>query len=313
MQDNNQKQKSVPFTTTMQAGFASSLLTFGIRWIPECVVNRRIVDSKVVNSGKSFFNMGIAWDLAYRIPANTVVFPAQRYCQDLLLNKLDERDRTSTNKIAIQALTGWAVGVAEPIVFYPLDSMRTLAQTKPAIFNGKSVHYFVTHQSQLYRGLGLVLVRNSATNLAGWSMKAVTETSLEKINMPFQLQTMLASFVFSFTRILMGYPFATIGVLVQADTEKRRGALTMINHRLKEKGFQSFYQGFLLKGGAQILTSFLQMWLFNWWIHPDRKPFNPAAFFSVPDFFRIIPNPQDRMTSPVNASRISVGFKRPPN
>lgn len=280
MRENNQTSKSVPFTTTMQAGFASSLLTFGIRWIPECKVNRKIVDSNVVNTGKSFFNVGIMWDLAYRIPANTVVFPAQRYCQDFLLDNLDERYRTSTNKIAIQALTGWAVGVAEPVVFYPLDSMRTLAQTKPAVFNGRSVHYFLNHQPQLYRGLGLVLVRNSATNLAGWSMKAATETSLEKTDMPYQLKTMLASFAFSLTRIMMGYPFATIGVLVQADTEKRRGALTMINRRLKEKGFRSFYEGFLLKGGAQILTSFLQMWLFNWWIHPERKPFNSASFFS---------------------------------
>ncbi len=289
MRENNQKQKSVSFTTSMQAGFASSLLTFGIRWIPECVVNRKIVDSSVVNTGKSFFNIGIAWDLAYRIPSNTVAFPAQRYFQECALNNLDESDRTSTNKIAIQALTGWAAGVAEPVVFYPLDSMRTLAQTKPAVFNGRSVHYFMTHQSQLYRGLGLVLVRNSATNIVGWSMKAAAETSLEKTTMPFQLQTMLASFIFSCTRILMGYPFATIGLLVQTDTEQRRGALTMINHRLREKGFQSFYQGFVLKGGAQVLTTFLQMWLFNWWIHPERKPFNPASFLSATQQIQFFP------------------------
>lgn len=290
MPDSNQKQKIVPFTTSMQAGFASSVLTFAIRWIPECVVNRKIVDSKVVNTRKSFFNMGITWDLAYRVPANTVIFPAQRYFQEYLLNNLDERDRTWTNKIAIQALTGWAVGVAEPVVFYPLDSMRTLAQTKPDVFNGKSVHYFLTHQSHLYRGLGLVMMRNSVTNLAGWSAKAVTETSLEKTDLSVDLQIMLPALVFSCTRIAMGYPFATIGMLIQVDTEKCVAASmkekcqyvwAVMNNRLKEKGFQSFYQGFFLKGGAQILTTFLQMWLFNWWIHPERKPINPASFFSA--------------------------------
>lgn len=289
MRDRNQQQKSASFATTMQAGFASSVLTFAIRWVPDCVVNRKIVDSNMVNTGKSFFNIGIAWDLAYRIPANTVVFPAQRYFQEFLLNNLDECDRTRTNKIAIQTATGWAAGVAEPIVFYSLDSMRTLVQTKPAVFNGRSVHYFLTHQSQLYRGLGLVLVRNSVTNIVGWGAKAATEISLEKTNMPLELRTMPASFVFGFTRVAMGYPFATIGVLVQADTEKRRGALTMLNHRLKEKGFLSLYQGFFMKGGAQILTTFLQMWLFNWWTHPERKPFSASSFFSATQQMQFFP------------------------
>lgn len=293
MRDNN--QKSVSYATTMQAGFASSVLTFGIRWIPDCIVNRKIVNSAVNNTGKSFVNIGIAWDLAYRIPANTVVFPMQYHFKEYCLSQLDESHHTRANKIAIYAATGTASSLLEGVVFYPFDSMRTLAQTKPATFQGRSVHYFLNHQSQLYRGLNLVLVRNSVTNIVGWSAKAATEISLEKTNMPFELQTMLASFVFSFSRIAMGYPFATIGVLVQADTEKRRGALTMINHRLKEEGFHSFYQGFLLKGGSQILTTFLQMWLFSWYIHPERKAFNPASFFSMPFKMATVDEPKCEM------------------
>ncbi len=291
MRENNQKQKSVPLTTTMQAGLASSLLTFGIRWVPDCVVNRQIVGSGVTNTGKSFFNIGIAWDLAYRVPGNTVIFPAQYHFKEYLLNNLDECDRTRANKIAIQVATGWSVALTEAILFYPLDSMRTLAQTKPAVFQGRSVHYFLTHQSQLYRGLGLVMLRNSLTNIAGWGAKATAETSFEKTTLPFELQTMLAALIFSFTRIVIGYPFATVSTLIQVDTEKRVAAsmkekcqyvLAVTNNRLKEQGFRSFYQGFALKGGSQILTMFLQMWLFNWWIHPERKPFNPASFFSAP-------------------------------
>lgn len=290
MRENNEKSKSVSFTTTMQAGFASSLLTFGIRWVPDCVVNRKIVGSSVTNTGKSFFNIGIAWDLAYRVPGGSVIFPAQYHFKEYLLDNLDEHNRTRENKIAIQVATGWSVALIEATVTYPLDSMRTLAQTKPAVFQGRSIHYFLTHQSQLYRGLGLVMVRNSITNIAGWSAKAIAETSLEKTTMPFELQTMLAALIFSLTRIVIGYPFATIGTLIQVDTEKRVAAtmkekcqyvLSMTNNRLKEKGFKSFYEGFVLKGGSQILTMFLQMWLFNWWIHPERKPFNPASFFSM--------------------------------
>lgn len=280
MRDDN--KKPVSFIKTMQAGFASSVLTCGVRWVPDCIVNRKIVDSAVNGTGKSFLNIGIAWDLAYRIPANTFVFPAQYHFKEYALNQLDEKDRTQTKKIAINAGTGVMASLLEGIVFYPLDGMRTLAQTKPDVFAGRSMHYFLTHQSQLYRGLNIVLVRNTVTNIVGWSFKATADMSLEKTSMPCELQTMLASFVFSFSRIVMGYPFATIGVLIQADTDMRRGALTMINHRLKERGFQSFYQGFLLKGGSQILTTFLQMWLFSWYIHPERKAVNPATFFSSP-------------------------------
>lgn len=293
MRDNRSvsTHQSVSYFTTIQAGLASSVLTFAIRWVPDCVVNRKIVDSQVVNTKKSFINIGIAWDFAYRIPANTVSFPAQYHLKEYCLNHLDEHQRTRTNKIAIQALTGWAAALMEAGAFYPLDSMRTLAQTKPDVFQGKSFQYFTTHLPQLYRGLGLVLIRNSVTNIAGWGAKAFTETSLEKTVMPYQLQMMFAAFVFSFTRIVMGYPFTTINTLMQVDTQSRvaismtekcRYALAMINNRYKEQGLRSFYQGFYLKGGAQILTTFLQMWLFSWWIHPERKPLNLRSFFSAP-------------------------------
>lgn len=279
-------KKPVSYGTTMQAGVLGSVLTFFIRWVPDCVVNRKIVGA---HSGTSFLNIGIAWDLAYRLPAAAVVFPAQYHLKGYVWNQLDETHQTNVNKIVIEAATGWAASMVEGVTFYSFDSMRTLAQTKPDVFGHSSVRYFLNNQPQLYRGLGVLLVRNSVTNIAAWSAKAVAEISLENTALPVELQTLLPSLVFGFTRVAIGYPFTTVGALIQTDTEKRTAnsmrektnyVWMIINKRLKEKGAQSFYQGFWLKGGAQILTTFMQMWMFRWWIHPERKPFNSASFFA---------------------------------
>ena len=283
------KQHSASPATTMQAGFVTSLLTFAIRWVPDCVANRSIVNgSSSHNTWRSFANIGIAWDLAYRIPANTFGFPAQYHLKEAWYKKLDASYQTRANKIAIHALTGWGAAMLEALLFYPLDSMRTLAQTKPTVFNGRSFHYFLTHQTQLRRGIGITLVRNTATNLTAWAAKATTEISLEKSELSLAYQTLLASTIFAFTRIFIGYPLTTIGILLQTDNSAKTGnslkekyhhALAITENRIKEKGLLSLYQGFVLKGGAQIATVALQMWLFSWWIHPDRKPLPSPSFF----------------------------------
>jgi hypothetical protein len=281
------KRQSVSCATTVQAGVLSSALTFSIRWIPDCVVNRKIVNSK---ARVSFLNIGIMWDLAYRVPANAVVFPAQYHLRESVWSQLDEKAQTAKNKIVIHAATGWLTSMVEGVTFYSFDSMRTLAQTKPHVFGHSSVHYFLNHQSQLYRGLGVVLVRNSVTSIAGWSAKAATEMVLENEKQSLELKMVLPAFVFGFTRVAIGYPFTTIGALIQADTEnyvarsmraKVNYLLLMSSRRIKEKGMRSFYQGFFLKGGAQVLTIFAQMSFFDWWVHPERKPVNVASFFGV--------------------------------
>ncbi|MDP1573596.1 MAG: MC/SLC25 family protein [Coxiellaceae bacterium] len=285
------KHHAISPATTMQAGFMSSMITFAIRWIPECKVNRSIVNGAgTSNTWRSYANIGILWDLGYRVPANTFGFPAQYHLKEACFKQLDERYHTRSNKIAIHALTGWAAAMLEAALFYPLDSMRTLAQIKPDIFNGRSFHYFLTHQAQLRRGIGITLVRNTLTNITGWSAKAATETSFEKTEMSLAYQTLLSSIAFAFTRIFIGYPLTTLGILLQTDTsvktthslkEKYHHTLQISQNRLKEKGFLSLYQGFALKGGAQIATACLQMWLFSWWIHPNRKPLSRHSFFSA--------------------------------
>lgn len=271
--------------TTVTAGFYGSIINLLTRYTTDCYTNQLIVNGQASLSWQSLFQKKIGWELAYRLGANTFSFPAQYHLKmHLKLNGFFETENYF-HEILLNGTAGASVACAEALLFHPLDSMRKLVQTKSETLGNHSIHYYFTHYKALSRGMGIVVGRNMITNLVGWSIFAGAKPLFENGD----YAQMAPSFLFAFSRILIGYPLTTLSTLMQTDT-KTKAARTLkgkfqfaeqiLKKRIREKGISSFFQGFVVQGSTQIFATFVQMWFFNWYLDACKKPHQSHCAFT---------------------------------
>ena len=128
-------------TQLSEAAFLGGMVTLPIQWVADTVVNRRIVK---VTSAHGFLNVGLGWDFAYRMSTGTI-FPLQHLLYDASLTYVDKPYQNIWTKTALGSITGTLLSLAETRLFHPLDTMKVLAQTNPAIFQRESLRYCYAH------------------------------------------------------------------------------------------------------------------------------------------------------------------------
>lgn len=287
---------------TLSAGFISGGAAFVIKWVPDTFTTRArlykhpIMVSAGLNASttnylnavspgrkyrglwpltQSLFNIGFCWGFCYKVAEGCVTLPMQKFfAHQLTVNYFHDHDVAHHPSAIIHALAGWLASMVEILLLHPLDSMKIKAQKNPDIFQHHSWRYFLTHQPELRRGMGVAALRNTISNPSAWAIKACVDMRLKKTTLNQSTQSAISATLFTFIRIVSAYPVDTIKVWAQDSKmpttipstffNKTKHTLQITQRTVKKNGFRALYRGFFAKGGSSFLGGSVQMWVFDY-------------------------------------------------
>jgi hypothetical protein len=217
--------------------------------------------------------VGLPIAAVYRISQRVIKFGLQAPLRELLEasagDSFNHRLGQRAGKITLEGVSGAMLGVIEPLLLQPFDTMKVVKQVHYQ--NGQSVHLAdyvrATWQSQglvgFYKGIGPTMVRNILGSSTFFAIHATIKDSLVKDNRSSTMtvwQTLGASGVAAAGSILIGQPLDVVKSRLQAQRGVSSAtAWQAAANMLRTEGPFSFFKGIGIKlpsAGTRMMLSF---------------------------------------------------------
>jgi hypothetical protein len=204
---------------------------------------------------------GLSYGVLYKVSQRILRYGGQPYVYDFLHRHFNSNER---NTIAIQAISGSAVGVAE-VMLLPLDTFKIKRQTAPELLNGRSMFAIIrTENLRLYRGALWTAGRNMPGQFALFGANSGAKKLMGLDGKAGGQATMLQNFVTSsagaVASLIVSQPMDVIKTRIQKRPfdSKETGSELVIS-LIRNEGWSGFLKGLpvkLMVVGPKIVFSF---------------------------------------------------------
>lgn len=212
--------------------------------------------------------------LCYKIMQRGLTYPLNDFYKSkanhLLGPKISARYSTS-----ISVLCGVAVGWSEPVLLLWADHLKVAAQTNQKA-QQSIVRYAIDNKSELYRGLGVTMARNTLGSALFFGGTALIKERLDRSQFWNEHPTAkLACATMSGTVLRVAGPYCIDSIKTNVQSKGDQSGFELFKSILQKNGYvgtiKRLYAGASIKLASQALPVFTSWFLYNYMTQPQIK------------------------------------------
>lgn len=228
-------------------------------------------------ANKGFFQMmtslyqGLGWGSAYKVCQRTFKFSGQKPVQALVSENI------TSNAFWSNGIAGMTMGVAEALLFNPLDTLKIKLQTNPELFKSQlkkdGLRKIILSENILIKGTGVAMARNSMGSFMLFSTPVFMRRHVLKIEDQRQATTMeklVTNGIGSIASIATPAPLDLVKTRIQAGKSPATFFETFTKV-IKNEGMLGLYKGMGIKFATVALKQAVFMTLFESLLHSSEK------------------------------------------